>query len=226
LALFWLEEFAVIPRGLQVVAFLGFLHGTVASAQFVEGRVDLPRPDDKQIMAGRYQMNPQTQAKAADGPGAVVYLEGELPKSSSGTGVAAEMIQKNISFTPGLLAIQAGTRVEFPNLDDTYHNVFSYSKTKRFDLGRYRKGEKAASVLFDKPGVVTLHCEIHASMRGTILVLDNPYFEKTDPQGSYRIGPIPPGHYLLKAWISDDDVRVRSVEIAKDGTLHVDFAGR
>src|SRR5262249_47665028 len=151
---------------------------------------------DKQIMTGRYQTSPQNQAQSATSCGAVVYLEGDLPKSSNRTNATAEMEQRNISFSPGLLAIQAGTTVEFPNLDDTYHNVFSYSKTKRFDLGRYRKGEKAGSVLFDKPGLVTLHCEIHASMRGTILVLTNSYFQKTDADGSYRIGPLPSGHYL------------------------------
>ena len=214
-----------MPRGLQVLAFLIPFQGTVVSAQFVEGRVDLPKPEDSQIMAGRYQSNPQTRAEPADASSAVVYLEGDLPKSSSRPAIA-EMEQKNISFSPGLLVIQTGTTVEFPNLDDTYHNVFSYSKVKRFDLGRYRKGEKAASVLFDKPGVVTLHCEIHASMRGTIVVLDNHYFEKTGPQGSYRIGPIPPGHYLLKAWVNENDLRVRPIDIAQGSTLHVDFAGK
>ena len=216
----------MISRVLYVAALFVFVQGTVASGQFVEGRVDLPKPEATQIMGARYQTDLQTSAHPANAPCAVVYLEGVLPKSFSRTNTIAEMEQKNIAFSPGLLAIQVGTTVEFPNLDDTYHNVFSYSKTKRFDLGRYRKGEKAASVLFDKPGVVTLHCEIHASMRGTILVLDNPYFEKTDPQGSYHIGPIPFGHYLLKAWVSEDDIRVRQVEITQDGTLRVDFAGK
>lgn len=216
----------MIPRGLHVVAFLLFLQGTVVRAQFVEGRVDLPKTEDRQILTGRYQISPQTQTPSANYSCAVVYLEGDLPKSSNRISAIAEMEQKNISFSPGLLAIQAGTTVEFPNLDDTYHNVFSYSKTKRFDLGRYRKGERAASILFDKPGLVTLHCEIHASMRGTILVLDNPYFKKTDADGSYRIGPIPPGHYLLKAWVSEDDVRVRPIDIAQGSTLHVNFPGQ
>lgn len=216
----------MVPRGLQVVAFLLFFQTAVAGAQFVEGRVSLPKPDEKQPMAGRYQSGAQTQAQSVDASCAVVYLEGDFSKSSVRPNSVAEVEQKNISFSPGLLAIQAGTTVEFPNLDDTYHNVFSYSKTKRFDLGRYRKGEKAGSVLFDKPGVVTLHCEIHASMRGTILVLDTPFFEKTDEQGSYRIGPIPPGHYLLKAWVSENDIRVSPVNVIQNSTLHVDFAAK
>jgi plastocyanin len=224
LAPFWLDGLPVIPRGLQGVVFLVFLQTAVAGAQFVEGRVSLPKPNEIQPMAGRYQSSAQAPAQSVDASCAVVYLEGDFSKSSSRTNSVAEVEQKNISFSPGLLAIQAGTTVEFPNLDDTYHNVFSYSKTKRFDLGRYRKGEKAGLVLFDKPGVVTLHCEIHASMRGTILVLDTPYFEKTDERGSYRIGPIPPGHYLLKAWVSDNDIRVSPVNVVQNNTLHVDFA--
>ena len=217
----------MVPRlPIQIVAFLLLLGGEVTSAQFVEGRVDLPKLDDKPLMAARYQGAVQNQIRSPDPLCAVVYLEGNLPKSFSRTSTVAEVEQKNISFSPGLLAIQAGTTVEFPNLDDTYHNVFSYSKAKRFDLGRYRKGEQAGSVLFDKPGVITLHCEIHASMRGTILVLDNPYFARTDSQGKYRIGPIPSGHYLLKAWVSEDDIRIRPVDIVQGDTVHLDFSGK
>jgi len=143
LAPFWLEGLVVIPRGLQIVVFLAFFQAVVAGAQFVEGRVSLPRPNEKHAMAGRYQSGAQTRAQSVDASCAVVYLEGDFSKSSSRTNSVVEVEQKNISFSPGLLAIQAGTTVEFPNLDDTYHNVFSYSKTQRFDLGRFRKGEKA-----------------------------------------------------------------------------------
>ena len=136
------------------------------------------------------------------------------------------MAQKNINFNPGLLPVRVGTTVDFPNLDDTYHNVFSYSKAKRFDLGRYRKGETPVSILFDKPGVVTLHCEVHASMRGTILVLDTPYFQKSDAQGNFRLRDLPAGRYFLKAWISESDVRSREVDLKPGVTLHVDFPAK
>src|SRR5436309_10057486 len=78
-----------------------------------------------------------------------------------------QMNQKDFAFVPPLLPVQTGTAVEFPNLDDTYHNIFSYSPTKRFDLGRYRPEERPIpSVLFDVPGLVTLRCDIHEHMRG------------------------------------------------------------
>ena len=84
--------------------------------------------------------------------------------------------------------------MEFPNLDDTYHNIFSYSPAKRFDLGRYPPNEKPTpSQIFDRAGLVTLRCDIHEHMRGLILVLDTPYFTITDPDGHYRLTKLPAG---------------------------------
>jgi hypothetical protein len=136
------------------------------------------------------------------------------------------MTQKNILFAPDLIAVHVGTAVEFPNLDDTYHNVFSYSKAKRFDLGRYRKNEKPGTVIFDMPGVVTVHCEIHDRMRGTILVLETPYFQKTDSSGHYRLEHLPAGRFVLKAWINQADVRERSVDLKSGATLQADFPAK
>ncbi len=215
-----------IRFSLSLVAAL-LLHGQVASGQVVEGRVSLPKTATAApINTGRYEMG-SAVASDTESPAAVVYLE-----STSGNGEkreghrTVEMAQKNTAFVPGLLAIRTGTTVEFPNLDDTYHNVFSYSKAKRFDLGRYRKGEKSASVLFDKAGVVTLHCEIHESMRGTILVLDTPYFEKTNADGSYHLGPVPPGRYVLRAWLDQDDIRTAMVELKAGQSVHIDLPSK
>lgn len=194
------------------------------SAQSIEGRVELPKASAERGISSRYQGGPE-MAGAPDPPAAVVYLEGVFPITGHNR-PAAQMTQKNLNFGPGILPIQVGTTVEFPNLDDTYHNVFSYSKTKRFDLGRYRKDENPGVVLFDKPGVVTLHCEIHGTMRGTILVLENPYFQKTDAQGFYRLGHLPTGQYVLKAWVNEKDVRSKPVMLTAGGVLHVDFPGK
>ena len=203
-----------------------FLLGQSLFAQAtVEGKVELPRPSAERLQIQRYQNSAETPTGPPEPPMAVVYLEGSFSHVSSPTrGVS--MAQKNISFDPGLLPIRVGTTVDFPNMDDTYHNVFSYSKTKRFDLGRYRKDETPASILFDKAGVVTLHCEVHGSMRGTILVLDTPYFQKSDPQGGYRLRELPAGHYVLKAWVSESDVRSHEVDLKPGTTMHVDFPAR
>ncbi len=171
-----------------------------------------------------YGIAPAGQSeRPPDPPVAVVYLEGQFPAPQPASGPAVQMAQHYAQFAPGVLAIQAGTTVEFPNLDDFYHNVFSYSKTKRFDLGRYRKGEKPATQLFDKPGVVTLHCEIHEAMRGTILVLETPYFTKTDAAGNYRLAQLPVGHFVLKAWLNEKTTLEHPVTLSPQGVAHASF---
>ncbi len=205
-------------------AGLVFIHVSVL-AQAVEGKVELPRHEVETVTNQRYQLKPDQSTRAPDPPTAVVYLEG-VPVRKESDHPFAKMAQKDINFTPNLLAILVGTTVEFPNLDDTYHNVFSYSKTKRFDLGRYRKDEKPGVVIFDKAGVVNLHCEIHSAMRGTILVLDTPYFEKTNTKGEFQLKNLPPGHFLLKAWVSENDVREQPVDLKPGATTHIDFPGR
>ena len=201
---------------------------TVSSAQAVlEGKVQLP-PTPAELAANqRYQSSGETSPTPPEPPKAIVYLEGVFPTRVEQKGQpVVQMAQKNINFAPGLLPVQVGTTVEFPNLDDTYHNVFSYSKTKRFDLGRYRKGENPGIVLFDKPGVVNLHCEVHEKMRGTVLVLETPYFQKTDSEGRYRLEHLPPGRYVLTAWISEKDVRRQAIELKTNTTQRVDFPAK
>ena len=152
---------------------------------------------------------------------------GRLPRGQfSETRVAPDqtVAQKDFAFLPPLLAIQVGTKVEFPNQDDTYHNIFSYSPPKRFDLGRYPSGvNPVPSVVFDKPGLVTLRCDIHEHMRGLILVLDTPYFVLTDAQGRFRLTNLPAGHFLLKAWLDSRTSRERPVELTSGAILHADL---
>src|SRR5436190_2162155 len=105
-------------------------------------------------------------------------------------------------------------KVEFPNLDDTYHSIFSFSPAKRFDLGRYRPEERPIpSEVFNVPGLVTLHCDIHEHMRGLILVLNTPYFVVTNPDGRFQLIGLPAGRYVLKAWIDSKTTREQSVEL-------------
>ena len=191
----------------------------------IEGTVQLPQPSSDRGLNQRYAASADIPLAPINPPAAVVYLEGNF-RAQNDSKAPARMSQKNIAFAPDLLPVLVGTAVDFPNLDDTYHNVFSYSKAKRFDLGRYRKDEKPTTVVFDKPGVVTIHCEIHERMRGTILVLETPYFVKTDTTGRYRLEHLPAGNYVLKAWVAGDDVREHPVELKGGGTLHVDFPAK
>jgi plastocyanin len=188
----------------------------------VEGRVELPKSHSAPVMAKRYEIVTNGGVLATRPPLAVVYLDGSFPKPSSPP--TKQIAQKDLAFLPPLLAVQVGTRVEFPNLDDTYHSIFSYSPAKRFDLGRYRPDERPIpSEVFDTPGLVTLRCDIHEHMRGLILVLNTPYFVITDAEGRFRLSGLPSGHYTLKAWIDSKTTRERSVELKSGDTLHVDF---
>ncbi len=189
----------------------------------IEGLVTLPPPQMGRTLSARYQTTVEAPLTPSNPPSAVVYLEGNFTGAEATAKAPAQMSQKNMLFSPDLVAVRVGGVVEFPNLDDTYHNVFSYSKTKRFDLGRFRKGEKPSTIVFDKPGVVTVHCEIHDRMRGIILVLETPYFTKTDTAGRYRLEHLPAGHYDLKAWINEADVHSVPVDLKDGGTVHVDL---
>ena len=132
-------------------------------------------------------------------PAVVIYIEALPWNRESTDNRVAILDQTHENFVPHVLPILVGTTVKFLNSDDVYHNVFSYSPAKSFDLGRYAKGQ-SRSVKFDKPGVVKIYCDIHTHMNAFILVLMNPYFATTDDQGNFSIRGVPPGTYTLKAW--------------------------
>ncbi len=188
----------------------------------VEGVVALPKSEAAAVMTKRYQVVTKAGMIATDPAVAVVYLEGAIPRPAAPP--RAEMAQQDLNFITPLLPVQLGTTVEFPNRDDTYHNIFSYSKPKRFDLGRYRNDERPVpSQTFDQPGLVVLHCDIHEHMRGLILVVETPYFVKSDLQGRYRLTGLPAGRYTLKAWVNSNTTREHAIELKSGSALHVDF---
>ncbi|HXV61764.1 MAG TPA: carboxypeptidase regulatory-like domain-containing protein [Vicinamibacteria bacterium] len=134
----------------------------------------------------------------------------------------ATLDQRQETFVPYVLPITAGTSVDFPNSDPFFHNVFSLSKAKRFDLGRYPKGE-TKSVRFDEPGVVRVFCEIHSHMSAFVLVFTHRYFDATEPDGSYRIDGVAPGTYDVVVWTDGEDRVRRSVRVNGGETTEVDF---
>ncbi|HEU0209474.1 MAG TPA: carboxypeptidase regulatory-like domain-containing protein [Candidatus Udaeobacter sp.] len=203
-------------------AILFAIPASLLAGATVEGLVELPKSHAAPVQAKRYEIVTKGGVLSIQPPLAVVYLDGNFPRPASLP--MKEVTQKNLTFIPALLPIEAGTRVQFPNLDDTYHNIFSYSPTKRFDLGRYRPEERPIpSVVFDRPGLVTLRCDIHEHMRGLILVLNTPYFVMTDTAGHFRLDKIPAGRYVLKAWIDSRTTREKPVDVKDGQTLKVDF---
>jgi plastocyanin len=153
----------------------------------------------------------------------VVYIEKVNSEKRFTTSTEkVSMDQKDETFIPHVLPVLVGTSVDFINKDDFYHSVFSYSRAKTFDLGKYPKGIKRA-VLFDKMGIVEIFCEIHSYMQAFVLVLQNPYFAKPDSTGNYHIEDIPPGNYDLVAWHDVLKPIRQPVEIKENNKLQVDF---
>lgn len=191
-------------------------------AATIEGRVALPKTRATPVVNQRYEIVAKAGVLSTNPPVAVVYLEGSFPKPA--TQPVTQILQKDLTFLPSLLPVQLGTKVEFPNLDDTYHNIFSFSPPKRFDLGRYRSDERPVpSQVFDAPGLVTLRCDIHEHMRALILVLATPHFVVTDAEGRFTLRDLPAGRYTLKAWVDSKTTREQAVELGADSTLRVDF---
>jgi plastocyanin len=203
-------------------AVLSIMPVALFASAVVEGRVELPKSHTAPVQAKRYEIVTKGGVLSTQPPIAVVYLDGAFPNLASLP--TKQVAQKDLTFVPALLPVPTGTKVEFPNLDDTYHNIFSYSPAKRFDLGRYRAEERPIPTqIFDKPGLVTLRCDIHEHMRGLILVLNTPYFVMTDTDGHFRLSGLPAGRYTLKAWIDSRTTREKPVELKNGQTLHVDF---
>lgn len=219
----------VMLRGVLLAVGLAASVVTSAPAQTaatVEGAVVLPKAKAVAPSGDRYGLK-AGQIAPPPVPMAVVYLEGPFTNVTNVVKTnQVQMAQKGFQFSQAVLPVQKGSYVEFPNQDEDYHNVFSYSKTKRFDLGRYRKEEKPAAVQFDQPGLVKLYCEIHEHMRANILVLDTPYFVMTTAEGAFKLENLPAGSYVLKAWVDEKDIRTQPVVLKAGETLKVEFKGK
>jgi len=132
---------------------------------------------------------------------------------------APVMDQEDLQFKPHVLPVVRGTRVRFTNSDQYFHNVFSLSPSKKFDLGRYAKGD-SRYVVFDRTGVVNVFCDIHAEMRAYVLVLETSLFTVTDAEGAFAIEDVPAGEYEVLVWHEDlsEPARVRRISIPRSGT--------
>lgn len=186
-----------------------FLFASLLLGGEIQGKVIIKRPPEENSrivsreLIQRY-VNKNTQRydrhqNHEQQPSVVIYVEDLAWSRESADNRVAILDQTHENFVPHVLPILVGTTVKFLNSDDVYHNVFSYSPAKSFDLGRYAKGQ-SRSVKFDKPGVVKIYCDIHTHMNAFVLVLKNPYFATTDDEGNFSIKGLPPGTYTLKAW--------------------------
>ena len=152
------------------------------------------------------------------GANAVVYLDIAAPSVRA----TATMKQQGKQFVPRMLVVQKGTKVEFPNMDAVFHNVFSVTPDNSFDLGSYRQGE-SKSVTLAKPGVVTVYCNMHPQMVGHVLVVPSNYYARTGADGFYKIGNVPAGKHRIIAWAPNAKPVVSVVEVADSEAATVEL---
>lgn len=194
------------------------------TAASVGGRVELRDSKERAVLKGH------------DYSGVVVWLEpagtkAPLPHSPP----KATMVQRNKRFHPHILAVRAGTTVDFPNLDPIFHNAFSNYSGQVFDIGLYKPGS-SRSVPMTRPGVVRVFCNIHSNMSAVIVVVDTAWFTTTGTGGAFRIGAVPPGEYVLQFFherakpeeldrlkrtvrVNDSHLELAVVEISESGFL-------
>jgi plastocyanin len=155
----------------------------------------------------------------------VIYLDGGPSLrgiTSPMTHPAAALHQRDETFVPHVLTIVSGTTVRFPNDDPLFHDVFSLSSTKSFDLQRYPQGA-TRQVQFAKPGVVEVYCHIHADMSAYIVVVDNTFFVTPDTSGHFVLDGVPPGDYRLIAWYERSRPVITNVHVDAGQTRHQDI---
>jgi plastocyanin len=148
----------------------------------------------------------------------VIYLEGALASKP----ITATLEQKGRQFLPDLLVIPAGSTVSFPNLDPIFHNVFSLSKPKEFDLGNYPK-DHTRTVVFSKSGIVFVNCHLHSNMGAVIVIAPNQWNTKSDAAGHFRLCDVPPGNYTIVAWHKSAGFFRKPVTVSDAGSTPVSF---
>ncbi|HXA06550.1 MAG TPA: carboxypeptidase regulatory-like domain-containing protein [Bryobacteraceae bacterium] len=203
------------------LAFFFAAFASISAAAELSGQIVITKSlAKKQVTLPAYQLRGASLAAAPAEPRSineygdmVVFLEGELPETEKP--VRAELIQRNQHFEPPLLIVPAGSTVSFPNADPIFHNVFSLSSTRKFDLGYYPQGH-TRSLTFNEPGVVQVYCHLHPNMYAAIVVTPNQWYTTPAHDGSFALAGIPPGTYQLVAWHTRAGFFRRTIRVETD----------
>ncbi|MGA8151619.1 MAG: hypothetical protein WB952_11765 [Terriglobales bacterium] len=179
-----------IALALPCRCLLLFTLVSLACAQEVTVTARVARQDDAKPNKARSAGDVAVWLTPAEG---TVIPTGDQPPSHPA------LVQKNKSFQPHILVVQVGSLVEFPNRDPFFHNVFSLFEGKRFDLGLYEAGS-TRKVLFDKPGISYIFCNIHEEMSAVVIAVNTPYYGISDRRGQIVVPRVVPGKYILRVW--------------------------
>jgi plastocyanin len=192
----------------------GFVPSTVEGQESgsITGRVDIgiPVPTRRPTTAYAARSVPSPAlASESERRHVVIYLRNARPQGVGPMRVSIR--QRNETFTPRVVAVTVGSDVDFPNDDPIYHNVFSLSRVRTFNLGRFPRGD-TRRVRFDRPGIVKIFCEIHSHMSAAVMVFDHPWFAMPDETGRFELTGVPPGAHEVTAWherLGDTTVTIR-----------------
>ena len=214
----------------SVLAFL--VISDLAFSGRVMGRVEIMRAveEEKAPAGARYSKRKTRIKQEASRPlekelsDLVVYIKNARGRFAPPR-ERSHLDQSNLDFVPNVLPVLVGTIVDFTNNDAVYHNVFSFSPIKRFDLGRYPTGD-SRPITFDKPGVVEVFCDIHSHMRSFVVVLENPYFSVVDSEGNFSIPNVPAGTYRLETWHPKLPPQTKEIRVTESGDTVVDIIFR
>jgi plastocyanin len=207
----------------------GLIAGTTipaAAAQEIQGQLAITRTLTKQrVVLPAYTLRGVSphQHEVAPSPvneweRVVIYLESD--KAPAAAKLTATLNQTGQRFDPELLVVPVGSAVSFPNLDPIFHNVFSLSRARQFDLGNYPSG-KTRTVTFEKPGVVQVFCHLHPDMSATILVVPNAWYTRPDERGAFTFSSIPSGNYQVVVWHKSAGMFSKRIQISPGNVAKV-----
>lgn len=217
---FWPAAFIVMACAMGSPATAGVIRGTLRVPANAPQQAPAANayPGHAAALPGNHMIARQ---QASD---AVIYVEAIPAEVNAALAATAppppRLAQRDQMFAPRVAAIAAGGSVDFPNQDPIYHNVFSLSPIKRFDLGKYPKGS-SRRVEFRKTGLVNVYCDIHSNMEAFILVVPNRAYARPAANGDFALPELPAGSYTLHVWHPDLGTQTSTVEVPASGDVVV-----
>lgn len=205
---------------LVTATFGGDVQGHVRITRILtKKKVTLSQVYERNVALADDPANAASSLSAAELRRVVVFIEGNGPQAKKSQ---ATIDQRKRRFEPEVVVAPVGSTVVFPNSDPVFHNVFSLSKAKSFDLGNYRMGE-SRQVTFDTPGVVAIHCHLHPNMSAAVVVVPNTWYALPGADGSFELKNLHPGRYTLVAWHKSAGSFRRNIEVRPgDAAIQVD----
>jgi plastocyanin len=212
---------AYVSAGAMAAADIG---GTVViEHKLTRRRVTAPAPVYQRGIAVPLDPKPPEEPLAFERSHVVIYIDAAgSPAVPAGRRAAAQIQQEDRQFSPDLVVIPAGSTVSFPNLDAIFHNIFSLSKARSFDLGNYPKGETRTET-FPTPGIVYVYCHLHPNMSATILVSPTQWCARANADGSFVLQGVPPGKYTVVAWHKAAGFARKTVTVTENGAPSITF---